>query len=111
MSEEVEKATAMETFEETKAIVQVHEFVYDSEMLDEGIDFDHSVHLVICGDDSDTFAIAMKKFLHAVVHGELDSVEQRFDEDGNQYVTNICFRSKLNANLIKEWTGEDKSSE
>lgn len=95
MSEKIEKATAMESFEETKAIVQVHEFVYDPEALDESVDFSHSIHLMIYGGNSESFAIAMKNFLHAAATGELDSIEQRFDKESDEYVTDICFRCKL----------------
>ena len=100
MSEEIEKATAMESFEETEAIVQVHEFVYDTEALDESVDYSHSVHLMIYGGNSEAFAVAMKNFLHAVATGEIDSVEQRFDEESDEYVTDICFRCTLESNAF-----------
>ena len=94
MSEEIEKATAMESFEGIQAIVQVHEFVYDPEALDENVDFSHSIHLVIYGGNSESFAKAMKNFLQAVATGELDSIEQRFDKESDEYVTDISFRCK-----------------
>jgi len=94
MSEEIEKATAMETFEETNAIVQVLEFVYDPEALNEDVDFTHSSHLLIYGGNNESFAKAMKNFLHAAATGRLDSIEQRFDEESDEYVTDICFRCK-----------------
>ena len=94
MSEEIKKATAMESFEETKAIVQVYEFVYDTEALGEDVDFTHSIHLLIYGGNNESFAKAMKNFLHAVATGGLDSIEQRFDRESDEYVTDISFRCK-----------------
>ena len=93
MSDEIEKAQASESFEEAGAIVQVHEFVYDSEAL--GDEYNYSAHLVIYGNDDEDYAYAMAKFAHAAMNGELDSVNLRFDKELGVFVTDITFRSKL----------------
>jgi hypothetical protein len=99
MSEDIDKAIVMESFDEAEATVQVFGWVYDPEMLpDHYTDLNHSMTLVIYGGQDDSFAVEMRKFLHALTTGELDLAELCFDDSAEQYVTTICFRSKSDSN-------------
>jgi len=89
---DIEKATAIESYAESKAIVQAHEFVYDEEVL-EGNVMGRSVHLVIYAEGNPEYAQGMKEFLHTLTYGELDFIEQHWEDE--QLVTRICVRAPL----------------
>ena len=90
---DIEKATAIRSYAESKAIVQAHEFVYDEEVLEGDDVMGRSVHLVIYAEGNPQYAQEMKKFLHTLAHGHLDSIEQDWEDE--RLVTRICVRAPL----------------
>ena len=109
MNENIEKASIMEDFTETNAIVQLHRFVYDTEKLDENIDYTHSMHLVIYGGD-ELFGLMMRDFLYAMSTGQADTLELNRDTETGESETRICFRASVDEGYEVQHTSREKKS-